>query len=381
MEKDKTFSFDVPNQEEIKQEVEAMVKPSNKDELAITQAAQNNVDKIMEINLDSFEERKEYKDIVNSFGLEDMKSSQAQNAMLQKQIGALQAAGGENGEVAKGLTDLTLKMKDLDPSGIDFAKGGVLGKIFNPVRRYFEKFHSADDEIAAIVDSLEKGKKTLTDDNITLELEETNMRGITKKMQNNIMMGQKFDEYLVAGIEKARANGEDPEKIRFIEEEILYPLRQRIEDFQQVQTVDQQGIIAIEIIKRNNHELIRSVERAQTVTVSALRTAVTVASALYNQKIVLEKVTTLNEVTNNMLASTSKMLHEQGVAIQKQASEASITPETLRTAFNETLSALEDISKYRQEALPKMKETINVFNELAEEGERRIQNMEKTGLL
>ena len=49
----------------------------------------------------------------------------------------------------------------------------------------------------------------------------------------------------------------------------------------------------MEIIRRNNLELIRSVERAKTVTVSALRVAVTVASALYHQKIVLEKVNLL----------------------------------------------------------------------------------------
>ena len=54
--------------------------------------------------------------------------------------------------------------------------------------------------------------------------------------------------------------------------------------------MNQQGIIAMEVIRRNNLELIRAVSRAENVTVAALRTAVTVAGALYHQKIVLEKV-------------------------------------------------------------------------------------------
>jgi len=375
------FSLELPTQEAIKEEVLTQIMPDTKEEVMIVDAAKENANKIMSINLDSIEERKEYTDVIEQFGIQDMKACQSKNAILQKQVGALQMAGDEGGDVAKGLAELTLKMKDLDPSGIDFLKTGPFGKIFNPVRRYFERFHTADEEISAIVKSLENGKKTLINDNVTLEIEETNMRTMTKKMQTNIEMGKKLDAYLEEGLSRARANGDDPEKIRFIEEEILYPLRQRIEDFQQIQIVDQQGIVAMEIIRRNNKELIRSVDRAQNVTVTALRTAVTVAGALYNQKIVLEKINALNDVTNKMLESTSKMLHEQGVAIQRQASEASISPETLKNAFAETLTALEDISKYKQEALPRMRETIETFNELAVQGEAKIQEMERSGLL
>ena len=135
------------------------------------------------------------------------------------------------------------------------------------------------------------------------------------------------------------------------------------------------------IIRRNNKELIRSVDRAENVTVTALRTAVTVAGALYNQKIVIEKVNALNDATNQMIEGTSKMLHEQGVAVQKQATEAAISPDTLKNAFSETLQALDDINNYKSEALPRMKATIDTFNELAEVGEKRIQELERAGML
>ena len=137
----------------------------------------------------------------------------------------------------------------------------------------------------------------------------------------------------------------------------------------------------MELIRKNNAELIRSVNRAQNVTVTALRTAVTVAGALYNQKIVLEKVNALNAVTNQMLESTSKMLHQQGAEIQRQASETAISAESLKVAFDETFAALEDISKYKQEALPRMRETIESFKEMAAVGEQRIVEMERAGAL
>ena len=126
---------------------------------------------------------------------------------------------------------------------------------------------------------------------------------------------------------------------------------------------------------------IRSVNRAQTVTIAALNVAVTVAGALYNQKIVLEKVKTLNQATNSMIEATSRMLNTQGTEIQKQAMDSNIDVETLKGAFKETLEALESINQYKQKALPQMKETIAEFKQLADEGENVIRNMEESEIM
>ena len=185
-----------------------------------------------------------------------------------------------------------------------------------------------------------------------------------------------MDEEISRRLEEEKSNGIEEEKLKFIQEEILFPLRQRIMDMQQMVVVNHQGIVAMEVIKRNNRELIRGVDRARTVTVTALRTAVMVAGALYNQKIVLKKINLLNETTSNIISSTGRMLKEQGAEVQKQATEATINPEDLKQAFQDAISALEDISTFKQEALPKMHETITTFRELAETGEKEIARLE-----
>ncbi|MBQ8942522.1 MAG: toxic anion resistance protein [Firmicutes bacterium] len=375
------FNLELPTEEAVKKEVEQLIMPTEKEQVVINDTAQVKADQIFKIDIDNFEQRKEYTDVIDQFGLNDMKAASNSNAILQKRINSFEITGSENGEVAQTLAELTLKMKDLDPSHLDFAKKGVLGNIFNPVRAYFEKYKTADAEIATIIDSLNKGKKSLQNDNVTLELEEKSMRETTKKMQTNIELGLRLDNCLSAGIEQARIEGADEEKIRFIEEEILYPLRQRIEDFQQVQVVSQQGIIAMEVLRRNNKELIRSVDRANNVTVTALRTAVTVAGALYNQKIVIEKVDALNKTTNHMIDSTAKMLRQQGVAVHEQANNSTLNADVLKSAFEETFAALDDISNYKREALPRMKQTIEDFKQIAEVGEQRISEMERGGML
>ncbi|MBC7960334.1 MAG: toxic anion resistance protein, partial [Vallitaleaceae bacterium] len=264
-----------------------------------------------------------------------------------------------------------------DPSLIDFTKTGVLGKLFNPLRAYFEKYQKADNVINDIVVSLDKGKATLKNDNTTLEIEELSMRDLTKKLTKEIEMGIMMDEAIALQIDKAKAANEDPDKIRFITEEILFPLRQRVMDMQQMIVVNQQGIMAVEVIRRNNKELIRGVDRAKNVTISAMRIAAIVAGALYNQKIVLKKIEMLNATTNELISGTSRMLKEQGAEIHKQAMEANISVDTLKTAFADVISAMDAISTYKQEALPKMKQTINEFKELAKVGEAQIQRLEK----
>ena len=371
------FDLTVPDPEQTKAEVEQALAVAPDHAELIDNAASEKGAQIMAVDLDSVAERREILQAVENLGSDIAKQSAAKNEMLSRRMAQLSKEGGESGEIAKGLSDLSIKMRDLDPSAVDFAKGGTFGKFFNPVRRYFERYKTADAEIADIVQSLERGKATLKNDNVTLELEEDAMRNLTKQLNQQIEMANDLDEYLSKAVEHARADlNSDPERIKFVEEEIIFPLRQKILDFQQLLTVNQQGIVSMNIIRRNNLELMRAVDRAENVTVSALRVAVTVASALYNQRIVLDKVNMLNEATNSMITSTSRMLKEQGAEIQKNATEANISADTLKESFAETIQALEDISNYKQAALPRIKQTIQEFSAIAEEGQRYIDRLE-----
>jgi len=372
------MKMEIVNTEELKKEVETEVKPVNTAIALIRQQAEQNASEIMELDLDKAEEKRKILKSIDEFAMDTLQNSARKNSLLQTTVGNLSKGGEDGGVVSVGLADLHREIKDLDPSALDFAKEGVLGKLFNPIRRYFEKYNRADGVIKDIIVSLDKGKATLKNDNTTLDIEEDALRDMTKKLNFELALGMAMDESIAEQIERASARGEDEEKIRFVTEEVLFPLRQRIMDMQQMVVVNHQGIIAMEVIKRNNKELIRGVDRAKTVTVTALRTAVMVASALYNQKIVLRKIELLNETTSNIISSTSRMLKEQGAAIHKQATEATVSPEVLKQAFNDALASLEDISTFKQQALPKMQDVISQFREMADTGEREIVRLEKS---
>lgn len=370
------FDLSIPDVEETKQQVEKELAVTEVQAEVIDETANERGQQIMAVDMNSLDAKREITQAIENLGADIAAKSATKNEMLARRIGTLSKQGGETGEVAKSLEELAIKMRDLDPKGIDFASGKG-GRLFNPVRRYFERYKSADAEITDIVQSLENGKVTLKNDNVTLELEEAAMRELTQQLNQQIEIAMDLDAYLTHAIEEARATeGTDMERVRFVEEEVLFPLRQKIIDFQQLLVVNQQGIVSMNVLRRNNAELIRAVDRAENVTVSALRVAVTVAGALYNQKIVLEKINALNETTNAMIAATSSMLKDQGAEIQQKATEASISVETLQKAFEDTLSALDDISHYKQEALPRIRQTIDEFYRLAQSGEEHLRRIE-----
>lgn len=372
-----SFSMEVVSPEKLKSAIEEQVKPEPEEVTQLKALAGANVSAILELDLESLDKRKELLQSIDSFGMSTMRSSSDKNALLQVSVGNLSKTGDEGGQVAKGLSELQLQLKDLDPSRVDFAKTGILGKFFHPLRSYFAKYQKADAVISDIIISLDKGKTVLKNDNTTLEFEQQALRDLTKKLQKEIQLGMLMDQEIETQLEAAKLRFESEEKVRFITEEVLFPLRQRVMDLQQMLVVNQQGIMAIEVVIRNNKELIRGVDRARNVTVSALKISVTVASALYNQRIVLKKIELLNQTTNNLISGTSKMLKDQGAAIHKQSLESSISVDTLKQAFTDVLSALDSISTYKQEALPKMRETISQFRELADSGEQQIIRLEK----
>lgn len=370
------FSMDLPDVEAVKEEVKVELAPKPETEDKLEQIADNNTQSLFTVDLGSLEGRREIVSSIDGFGNDIVEKSTRKNELLNVRLADLSKMGGENGEVVNGLAQLQTQMKDLDPSGIDFVKTGVLGKLFNPIRNYFAKFEKADTIIAETIESLGKGKATLKNDNTTLEIEQLALRDLTQKLTQQIDLGMKMDASITSAIEQAKAQNVDEERIKFIEEEVLFPLRQKVMDLQQMQAVNMQGIIAMEIVRRNNKELIRAVERAESVTVSALRIAVTVASALYNQKVVLEKVNAVNEATNKLIGATAKMLKDQGASIQQQAMEANVSVDTLKSAFADTFDALDAVTEYKSKALPQMKTTIEQFRLLADEGQKRIEKME-----
>lgn len=323
---------------------------------------------------------------VDEMGLGLQRQAAHQSEMLQTPLRRLARQGDEGGPVAESLATLRSRMQDLDPQRHSLGGGGLdrmlarLPGVGSRLQRYFQKFENAQQALDAIIHDLESGREMLRRDNLTLSDDQQALRDMAGQLQRQVALGQLIDRRLVAAAE-ARPD-DDPrrptsDQRTFIEEELLFPLRQRIVDLQQQLAVSQQGVLALEVVIRNNRELMRGVDRAINVTVSALTVAVTVAMALANQRLVLDRVEALNQSTSAMIAGTARALRAQGVEIQSRAASATLDRETLEEAFREVMAALDDVSHYRQQALPRLDEQIERLDALSRQGNAAIERLDR----
>ncbi len=318
---------------------------------------------------------------VENLGVKTQREAAHRSGMLREPIRKLAERGEDGGEVANSLVSLKNHVESLDPAQFDFEPGwltrllGWLPGIGTPLKNYFAKFESSQTVLDAVMRSMNKGKEVLQRDNITLSQDQKSLRSLTIRLEKAIQLGMLIDQKISYALERD-IMPDDPRR-RFIEDELMFPLRQRIQDLQQQLAVNQQGVLAIEIVIRNNKELVKGVDRGMNVTVNALNVAVTVALALANQKIVLDKIEALNKTTNRLIAHTAAQLRRQGTAIHKQASSSQLDMETLKKAFADVNGALEDISTFRKQALPVMANNILEMDKLTTVSEESIQRMEQ----
>ena len=318
---------------------------------------------------------------IDGVGLRTQQEAARRSKMLEQPIKNLAQAGEDGGPVAQSLVGLQEQIEELDPVNFDFTTGGVmrlLGKIpgvGKPMKRYFTKYQSAQTVIDAIIKSLEQGREQLKRDNTTLSFDQQQMRNATERLARAIQLGQVLDQKLQYKLDREISPEDD--QYGFIQEELMFPLRQRTMDLQQTLAVNQQGVLTTEIIVRNNRELIRGVNRAINVTVVALQVAVACALALANQRIVLTKIEALNKTTSDLIGHTAERLKTQGVAIHKQASQSMLDMESLEKAFQDIKTAMEEISNFRREALPQMASNILRMDQLTADAGEAIERMDR----
>jgi uncharacterized protein YaaN involved in tellurite resistance len=168
----------------------------------------------------------------------------------------------------------------------------------------------------------------------------------------------------------------EPAKAKAIRETALFYTRQRTTDLLTQMAVTVQGYLALDLVKKNNVELVKGVDRASTTTVAALRTAVTVAQAMTNQKLVLEQVNALNTTTANMIDTTGEMLRTQTGAIHEQAASSTIPLETLQRAFQNIYDTMDQIDHFKIAALANMKQTVDTLGKEVEKSKGYIARAE-----
>jgi uncharacterized protein YaaN involved in tellurite resistance len=302
---------------------------------------------------------------ISRMGDREMRDAAAvSNRMLERPVKAMGSGLFDAGSpVSKSLIDLRNTVEELDPArqGDLFSPRRLLGVIplGSKLRDYFDRYRSSQVHLDAIINALYHGQDELRKDNAAIEQEKASLWATMGRLQQYALLAARLDRALEERILGLEAG--DPERARTLRQDVQFYVRQKHQDLLTQLAVAVQGYLALELVRKNNVELVKGVDRATTTTVAALRTAVMVAQALANQRLVLDQITALNTTTGNLIESTSSMLRQQTGRIHDQAASATVSLNQLKTAFANIYATMEAVDSYKSAALQSMRATVDAL--------------------
>lgn len=296
------------------------------------------------------------------------------NRFLDRPVRAMDKDQG----VGNDLAELRRVVEELDPGKRGKLSGPrkILGIIpfGNKLNNYFRSYQSAQTHIQSILSNLSSGKDELLMDNAAIDVERQKLWEAMGNLEQMVHISKALDEKLED--KAAELDMTDPAKAKAIRETALFYVRQRTQDLLTQMAVSVQGYLALDLVKKNNVELVKGVDRASTTTVAALRTAVTVAEAMTNQRLVLGQITALNDTTAGIIDSTGKLLREQTAKIHQQAAASTIPLETLQRAFQNIYDTMDEVDSFKLKALDSMKQTVGLLSSEVEKSKGYIARAE-----
>ena len=341
---------------------------------ALEEKAESFVEELAALDVNSPEFGKKVDQLVNMGRREIAEAAGQSNRFLDRPVRAMDKDSG----VGADLAELRRTIEDLDPGKKDdlFARKKIFGIIpwGSKLRDYFDSYKSSQGHIASILSHLASGKDELLKDNAAIDVERQTLWGAMGRLEQMIHVSKALDARLEA--KAADIEISDPAKAKAIRETALFYTRQRTQDLLTQMAVTVQGYLALDLVKKNNVELIKGVDRASTTTVGALRTAVTVAQAMTNQRLVLDQITALNTTTANIIDSTGQLLRDNTGRIHEQAAGATIPLETLSRAFQNIYDTMDAIDTFKMKALDSMKQTSEALEKEVEKSKGYIARAE-----
>ncbi|MDT0566411.1 toxic anion resistance protein [Streptomyces sp. DSM 3412] len=322
---------------------------------------------------------------ITALGAGEMRTAAAQsNRMLERTVRSLPGKGGDaQSQVAGSLVELRRVVEDLDPRDLPASKGRKLLSRLpggNRLRDHVAKYASAQGTLNKIVGSLRGGQDELRRDNAALQTERVRLWETMGKLQEYVVLTEALDTAVEAHI-ATHVDAADPQQGDTLRADVLFPVRQKHQDLLTQLAVCAQGYLAMDVVRRNNEELIKGVDRAATTTVSALRISVMLASALDNQKKVVDQVNALRGTTEDLIRGNAEMLAGQSGEIQRIAADPAVGAETLRSAFQQIYRTLDAIDTYKVRATETMAATVESLTSELQDASRYLERSRSQGAL
>ncbi len=204
---------------------------------------------------------------------------------------------------------------------------------------YFDRYRDAQDSIESALANLAMGRDKLLQDNVGIDADRRTTRQLLGALSEAIYLCGALDARFVklAGQLDAR----DPAKARRIRDGALFHVRQRHSDLLTQMAVSLQGYQVLGIVRANNIELAKGIDRASATTIAALRTAIVAAQALSSQRLLLDRIAGVNVAATSAIAAAAEPLAAGNARLAHEGAAATGQLAALQRAFADVYATVD----------------------------------------
>ncbi|MEU4522138.1 toxic anion resistance protein [Amycolatopsis sp. NPDC024027] len=271
---------------------------------------------------------------------------------------SLRSAASPQDGVTTSLASLRRTVAELDPAKLPLTGRKLLGMFpaAAGAKRALDRYRAANEPVNALVVDLRGRQDVLRRDNASIKGERERLWKVMGKLAEAAALAEAVDGAIEA--QAGVFDLTDPARANALRADVLYPIRQRHQDLLTQLAVSAQGYLALDLVRKNNDELIRGVERAVSTTVAALRVALLVSGALASQRDVLDEVAALRATTDGLIRANTELLDLQSAEIRRASSDPAVATETIRQSFDRIYASIDAIDGFRADAVAAMATTV-----------------------
>lgn len=261
--------------------------------------------------------------------------------------------GMEDGSAFKAIQEMRGHLETLNPGqeGDLFQPRKLLGFIpcGNRLRSYFRKFQSAGSQLQKSMQQLYAARDDMQRDVVEIEATRGKLWDGMQKISAAIHFAESLDQKLASQVESLK--GTDAQRAKALEQEVLFYVRQNLQDMLTQQAVCLNGYLALYVLKKTGREMMNGCTRVATTGMSALAVAQTVARATGNQIQVMDMLSGVNSTIENLISETGRQLGTHVEKTTQFAQNPLMGMEKLKEMFDQTFKAMDAMDEFRSKAI------------------------------
>jgi uncharacterized protein YaaN involved in tellurite resistance len=337
------------------------------------------------------EERQQVLDIASKIDISDSQGIIQYGSLAQSDISKFsdsmldQIRAKDSGEVGEVLTDLLVKVQDVDIDALDPNQKGF-SKLFRSFKRETNKFIARYDKISVqiekIIDQLDRAKLQLIRDITSLDTMYEKNLDYLKQLDIFIMAGSLKlkdlnNKEMPALQERAKKTGDpvDAQRVRDMAE-LISRFEKKLHDLKLSRMIAIQTAPQIRLIQNNDQTLVEKIQSSIMNTIPLWKNQIAIAITMLRQQSALKLQRDVTNTTNELLAKNSEMLKTSSIELSRENERGIVDIETLKKVNSDLIYTLEETLKIQADGRARRVQVENELKTLEDDIKTKLLDMQ-----